>query len=60
MYIPELQNLPGGTEQASKTIEWLRGEIEIPEIYDGIIEIKAIAREQVKEQKLQSNLRITG
>jgi len=34
MYIPELQNLPGGTEQASKTIEWLRGEIEIPEIAD--------------------------
>jgi len=34
MYIPVLQNLPGGTEQASRTIEWLRGEIEIPEIAD--------------------------
>jgi len=34
MYIPVLQNLPGGMEQSSKTIEWLRGEIEIPEIED--------------------------
>lgn len=32
MYIPTLQSLPGGTEQAEKTIAWLRGEIDIPEI----------------------------
>ena len=32
MYIPLLQSLPGGDEQARQTIAWLRGEIDIPEI----------------------------
>ncbi len=34
MYIPVAQNLPGGDEQATRTVQWLRGEIEIPEIAD--------------------------
>lgn len=34
MYIPATSLLEGGEEQARKTIAWLRGEIEIPEIAD--------------------------
>jgi len=32
MYIPATMDIPGGEEQARLTIEWLRGEIEVPEI----------------------------
>lgn len=34
MYIPVVQELPGGKEQAARIVQWLRGEIEIPEIAD--------------------------
>ncbi len=34
MYIPATMDIPGGKEQAELTIQWLRGEIEIPEIAD--------------------------
>jgi len=34
MYIPAAMDIPGGDEQAELTIQWLRGEIEVPEIAD--------------------------
>ena len=34
MYIPATMDIPGGQEQAELTIQWLRGEIEVPEIAD--------------------------
>jgi hypothetical protein len=34
MYVPAVLDLPGGAEQATQTIKWLRGEIDIPEIAD--------------------------
>lgn len=34
MYIPATMDIPGGEEQAELTIQWLRGEIEVPEIAD--------------------------
>ena len=57
MYIPELQSLPGGTEQAEKTIAWLRGEIDIPEIefkwVDGtVVDIEISAPDQIKPGEL--------
>jgi len=62
MYIPVLQNLPGGQEQAEQTIAWLRGEIEIPEIeykWDTgpVVEIKIVAPDEVKPGELV-NLRL--
>ena len=32
MYIPATMDIPGGAEQAELTVQWLRGEIEVPEI----------------------------
>ena len=57
MYIPVLQNLPGGTEQASRTIEWLRGEIEIPEIADRwavgpVVAMTIVAPDEVQSGEL--------
>ena len=62
MYIPVLQNLVGGQEQAEQTIAWLRGEIEIPEIeykWDTgpVVEIKIVAPDEVKPGELV-NLRL--
>jgi hypothetical protein len=34
MYIPATMDIPGGDEQARLTIQWLRGEIAVPEIAD--------------------------
>ena len=57
MYIPVLQDLPGGTEQASMTIEWLRGEIEIPEIADRwsvgpVVAMTIVAPDEVQSGEL--------
>ena len=57
MYIPVLQNLPGGTEQASRTIEWLRGEIEIPEIEDRwavgpVVSMTIVAPDEIQSGEL--------
>jgi hypothetical protein len=62
MYIPVLQDLPGGQEQAEQTIEWLRGELEIPEIEDKwetgpIVKIEIVAPDEVKPGELV-NLRL--
>jgi len=32
MYIPMTMDIPGGEEQARLTVQWLRGEIDVPEI----------------------------
>ena len=57
MYIPVVQNLPGGAEQASKTVEWLRGEIEIPEIADKwaegpVVAMTIIAPDEIRPGEL--------
>jgi len=57
MYIPVVQNLPGGQEQAEQTIAWLRGEREIPEIEDKwdtgpMVEIDIIAPDEIKPGEL--------
>jgi len=57
MYIPVLQDLPGGTEQAAKTTEWLRGEIEIPEIADKwavgpVVAMTIVAPDEVQSGEL--------
>ena len=57
MYIPVVQDLPGGQEQAEQTIEWLRGEREIPEIESKwdtgpIVEIEIMAPDEIKSGEL--------
>jgi len=57
MYIPILQSLPGGTEQAERTIAWLRGEIDIPEIESKwvkgpVVDIQISAPDQIKPGEL--------
>jgi len=57
MYIPVVQNLPGGQEQAEQTIAWLRGEREIPEIESKwdtgpIVEIEIMAPDEIKSGEL--------
>jgi len=53
MYIPVVQNLVGGQEQAEQTIAWLRGEIEIPEIESKwdtgpVVTLKIVAPDRIK------------
>ena len=53
MYIPVVQNLPGGKEQAQRTIAWLRGEIPIPEIADKwadgpVVAMSIVAPEEIR------------
>jgi len=57
MYIPVVQDLAGGKEQADQTIAWLRGEIEIPEIQDKwttgpVIDIRIVAPDQIAPGEL--------
>jgi len=57
MYIPKLQSLPGGAEQAEKTIAWLRGEIDIPEIEfkwvtGTVVDIEISAPDKIKPGEL--------
>jgi hypothetical protein len=57
MYIPVTQSLPGGVEQAEKTIAWLRGEIDIPEIaskwVEGpVVDIQISAPDKIKPGEL--------
>lgn len=57
MYIPVVQDLPGGEEQAEKTIAWLRGEIEIPEIdgkwADGpVVAMTIVAPDEIRPGEL--------
>ncbi len=57
MYVPALQSLPGGHEQAELTIAWLRGAIEIPEIEDKwvtgpVVDIQIEAPEKIKPGEL--------
>jgi hypothetical protein len=57
MYIPVVQNLPGGAEQASMTVQWLRGEIEIPEIADRwaegpVVSMTIVAPDEIKSGEL--------
>lgn len=57
MYIPTLQSLPGGKEQTERTIAWLRGEIDIPEIESKwvkgpVVDIQISAPDQIKPGEL--------
>jgi len=57
LYIPVVQDLPGGEEQAAKTVQWLRGEIDIPEIEgkwaDGpVVAMSIVAPEEIDPGEL--------
>lgn len=57
MYVPAVLDLPGGAEQASQTIKWLRGEIEIPEIADRwadgpVVAMTIVAPDEIKSGEL--------
>ena len=57
MYIPVVQDLPGGQEQADQTIAWLRGERAIAEIADkwvtgSVVEIDIVAPDEVEPGEL--------
>ena len=57
MYIPVIQDLPGGQEQADQVIAWLRGEREIPEILykwvaGPVVEIDIDAPDEIKPGEL--------
>ena len=43
MYIPVVQGIPGGEEQAARTVAWLRGEIGIPEIAEKWVDGPVVA-----------------
>ena len=57
MYIPVIQDLPGGQEQAKQVIAWLRGEREIPEIANKwvtgpVVEIDIVAPDEIEPGEL--------
>jgi len=57
MYIPVVQDLPGGEKQAAMTIAWLRGEIGIPEIEDKwadgpVVAMSIVAPEEISPGEL--------
>jgi hypothetical protein len=57
MYIPMVQGLVGGEEQAEQTIAWLRGEIEIPEIEykwetGPVVDIQIVAPSEIEAGEL--------
>ena len=57
MYMPVAVGARGGNEQAALTVEWLRGEIEIPEIEDRwtdgpVVSIDIVAPEEVDAGEL--------
>ncbi len=54
MYVPVVLDLPGGAEQASKTINWLRGEIDIPEIADRWVDGPVVAMTIVAPDEIES------
>ena len=51
-FIPAHLELPGGKEHARLVEKWLRGEIEVPEIAEEVIEIKAAARDPGARAKI--------
>jgi hypothetical protein len=54
MYVPAMLDLPGGAEQASQTIMWLRGEIDIPEIADRWADGPVVAMSIVAPEEIES------
>ena len=54
MYVPLVLNLPGGAEQAAKTISWLRGDIDIPEIADRWADGPVVAMSIVAPDEIES------
>ncbi|NCF14852.1 MAG: hypothetical protein GWP62_06040 [Gammaproteobacteria bacterium] len=54
MYVPAVLDLPGGAEQASQTIRWLRGEIDIPEIADRWADGPVVAMTIVAPDEIRS------
>jgi len=57
MYIPVVQDLDGGKEQAEQTVAWLRGELEIPEIENKwetgpVVDIEIVAPNEVEPGEL--------
>ena len=54
MYVPVVLNLPGGAEQAAKTISWLRGDIDIPEIADRWADGPVVAMSIVAPDEIES------
>jgi hypothetical protein len=54
MYVPAMLDLPGGAEQASQTIMWLRGEIDIPEIADKWADGPVVAMSIVAPDEIES------
>ncbi len=57
MYIPVVQDLPGGQEQADQVVLWLRGERAIPEIADKwvtgpVVQISIVAPDEIKPGEL--------
>ena len=54
VYVPALLDLPGSAEQTSKTIKWLRGEVDIPEIADRWADGPVVAMSIVAPDEIES------